>query len=291
MDVELRLTRAIDQFSSSELQIAKNREGPVFVSRETENMFILTANLTGLGYKRGNIKIDINEAGNQITIAGEKQVQETIMVGIRVYKKDIVIKSFKKSFRIPDEVILDKIIAKFNDIDAVLTITMPKKFQGIRGYGIVEVNDQEIGKKSLETLQVADDESKEQRGLENAEGTRTGEQRENEELEREKSKGKEKVVEKQEVSEGFETGESSDSNPTTKQVGSYDDNQGHGKDEVGAGECQEGDGNFAKKGGAEEPEKKSLICAPIVAGSAILISLVVFVFHMIKNKTPSKKRD
>lgn len=278
MDVELRLTRVIDQFSSAELQISKDRDGPVFVSRETDNMFILTANLSG--YKRGNIKIDINEAGNQIAIRGEKPVQETIMVGIRVYKQDIVIKSFKKAFRIPDGVILDKIFAKFHDNDSVLTITMPKKFQGIRGHGILEVKDQEIGKEGSGTLQIAEDDSKEQRKLDNAEAT-SGEVRKNEVFERERMKGKEKVVVKQETSERFEVGEPSYLKPMANQIAGKDDEQVHEKEEVGAGASE----------GAEEPEKKSLICAPIVAGSAILISLVVFVFHMIRNNNHPKKRD
>lgn len=49
MEVELglKLTKCVDEFTSTDLHIAKDRTGPLFVSNETETMFILTAHLKG----------------------------------------------------------------------------------------------------------------------------------------------------------------------------------------------------------------------------------------------------
>lgn len=49
MEVELglKLTKSLDEFASADLRIVKGRSGPLFISRETEIMFILTAHLKG----------------------------------------------------------------------------------------------------------------------------------------------------------------------------------------------------------------------------------------------------
>lgn len=80
------------------------------------------------------------------------------MVGWKVYKKDTETKGFKKVFRIPDGVILDKIKAKFNEDESTLTITMPKQVKGIRGDAIEEIEEkQELVKEGSGNLQVVDE--------------------------------------------------------------------------------------------------------------------------------------
>ncbi|XP_048437132.1 ESF1 homolog [Pyrus x bretschneideri] len=145
MDLELGLKIAHsvdDHVSSTNFWIAKDKSGPIFVSKETETMFILTAHLNG--YRREHVYIDINEDGSQIGISGEKPVQEKVMSGWIMYKKEVEMRGFRKVFRIPDGVVLDRIKAKFNVHESTLTIVMPKSVKGIRGVEIEEVKEDEV---------------------------------------------------------------------------------------------------------------------------------------------------
>lgn len=74
------------------------------------------------GYEKKDIKIDINEDGNRITISGEKPN-----------------KGFQKTFIIPEGVALDKVKARFDQGESRLTIRMPKLVKGmVPGVGIEE---------------------------------------------------------------------------------------------------------------------------------------------------------
>lgn len=96
------------------------------------------------GYRRENVGIKINEDGTQISISGEKQVQEMVMLGWKMQKQEVELRRFIKAFRIPSGVDLDRIKAKFRNEESVLTISMPKSAKGIRGVGIVEVKEEEV---------------------------------------------------------------------------------------------------------------------------------------------------
>ncbi|XP_021820429.1 meiosis-specific nuclear structural protein 1-like [Prunus avium] len=155
MDLELRLkvTHTMDDHvSSANFRIAKDNSDPLFVSKETETTFVLTGHLKG--YRRQHIEIDINEDGTQIAISGKKPVQEKVMIGWMMYKKEVEIGSFRKVFRIPDGVVLDRIKAKFKEHESTLTIVMPKSEKGIREVEIEEVKDDGVDK-GLETQQMA----------------------------------------------------------------------------------------------------------------------------------------
>ncbi|XP_008237571.1 PREDICTED: intracellular protein transport protein USO1-like [Prunus mume] len=155
MDLELRLkiTQTMDDHvSSANFRIAKDNSDPLFVSKETETTFVLTGHLKG--YRRQHIEIDINEDGTQIAISGKKPVQEKVMIRRIMYKKEVEIGSFRKVFRIPDGVVLDRIKAKFKEHESTLTIVMPKSEKGIREVGIEEVKDDGVDK-GLETQQMA----------------------------------------------------------------------------------------------------------------------------------------
>ncbi|KAJ1424988.1 HSP20-like chaperone [Sesbania bispinosa] len=102
MEVELGLkitTTRDDTISISDFQFAKDRAGPVFLSKETDSMFTLTAHLKG--YKKENIDININKDGTKISVSGEKEVQEMQMIP---FKKELKTKGFRKKFKIPDGV-------------------------------------------------------------------------------------------------------------------------------------------------------------------------------------------
>ncbi|XP_043691444.1 microtubule-associated protein futsch-like [Telopea speciosissima] len=154
LELGLKITRTRDDLTS-EIRIIKDRAGPLFLSRETETMFVLTAHLKG--FKRERIKIAINEDGNQIAISGEKSIQEMVMVKWIMYKKEAEIREFRKAFWIPDGIILDQIKAKFNEEDSILTIVMPKKTRGIRGIEIEEVKQENSDGETSERDDVQDD--------------------------------------------------------------------------------------------------------------------------------------
>ncbi|GMP79824.1 hypothetical protein CsSME_00035188 [Camellia sinensis var. sinensis] len=156
LELGLKISRNVDDLTTANLVIAKDRAGPVFVSRETDTMFILTAHLKG--YKREYIKIEINEDGTQIAINGEKPVQETVMVGWKVYKNEIEMRGFKKVFKIPDGVNLDKIKARFKEEESTLTISMPKLVKGISGIRVEEVEEVEAARASPESSRVTESE-------------------------------------------------------------------------------------------------------------------------------------
>ncbi|KAF5467746.1 hypothetical protein F2P56_011966 [Juglans regia] len=161
MDVEfgLKLTKTMDDLASfADFQLSKGRAGPVFLSREDVNMFILTVHLRG--FKKENINIKISEDGTQITVHAEKPVQQTVMIGRMVHKEWTELKVFRKVFKIPDGVVLDLIKAGFKEEGSILTIIMPKQEKGIHGVGVEEVMEEEVGRvtaKSEREVVVADE--------------------------------------------------------------------------------------------------------------------------------------
>ncbi|GFP80170.1 17.6 kDa class i heat shock protein 1 [Phtheirospermum japonicum] len=253
MELGLKLTRAADDFTSY-FQISKDRAGPLFLSKETDAMYILTAHLKG--YERRNIKIDINEDGTLIAISGERQVKETLMVGWKVEKKDTVIKGFKKVFKIPDGVILDKIKATYNyEYESTLTITMPKKVKGIRGTSIEEIeekHDRELVKEGSSNLQIVD---------ENANNHIAG--------------TSDQEIDKNDVKEIKE-----DQNDVEPEQDVHEIINSRVRDDEN------------EERNESQPAKRCKMCIPIVAGSTLLLSFIVFVFQMIRSKNQtSRKRD
>lgn len=73
-------------------------------------------------------------------MSGEKEVQEMQMIP---FKKEMKTKGFAKKFRIPEGVVLDRIRAKYKEVDAVLTIVMPKMELGKGMREIEEVLERE----------------------------------------------------------------------------------------------------------------------------------------------------
>lgn len=306
------------------------------------------------GYKRGNIKIDINEDGTSIAISGERQVKETVMVGWKVYKKDTETKGFKKVFRIPDGVILDKIKAKFNEDESTLTITMPKQVKGIRGTAIEEIEEkQELVKEGTGNLQVVD-EKVQKTGTLNQEKDELGQARNGEEdrndempsetdimehpVSRQKDKGHEEdlneyemietspgletkihkeepetqktVAEIQEITERqqdqeLELAESLGTTQLAKQDEQVNNNQVPDKADDNQEEEEEKERPSADELHEEVPEtqpgtvqegehkpraKRCKMCIPLVAGSTILLSFVVFVFQIMRSKNQTSRR-
>ncbi|XAR49658.1 hypothetical protein NMG60_11032924 [Bertholletia excelsa] len=254
MDLKLGLkisNRVVDDF---DLLIAKSPSAPVFKSQETDTLFILSAHLKG--YRRGQIKIDINDDGTQILVMGEKLVQEVVMVGTAVHKKETVKWGFRKAFKIPAGVVLDKIKARFNDEESVLTISMPKLVKGVWGIKVEEVKEEEIQRGN--SLEIRPN------------GTAETEAWKQEEYKRPTNEGIKEKVNETEASR-------------TKQLKDQDEEIPKGEDEVA------GVSGMTDQA-SQVPQKGSKICAPVVAGSAILVSIIVFVIHFIRTKNPTSKR-
>ncbi|CAH1446114.1 unnamed protein product [Lactuca virosa] len=106
----------------------KDETDPVFITQQTDSMFILKSHLKG--YDRSNIKIEINEDGSRITISGKNPVSQ-----------EEIIKGFQKTFTIPEGVVLDKVKARFDQDESRLIIRMPKSVHGIVGIGIQELEN------------------------------------------------------------------------------------------------------------------------------------------------------
>ncbi|XP_009616412.1 uncharacterized protein LOC107781517 [Nicotiana tabacum] len=335
MELGLKLTRAADEFSSTEFQFAKDRAGSLFQSTETDTMFILSVHLKG--YTKKNIKIDINEEGTIIAIRGEKLVQETVMVGWKLVKKDVEIRKFSKAFKIPDGVILDKIKARYDEEKSILTIEMPKKVKGILGIEFVEVEEDELITRqgTSEDLSIVADKIPKKvtfkddmdKPTSSADSESTKKEEENQEKEKKEIEEKidlassirkpreevEKHVVKDEVTkmekELMPKIESNiKGNDTIQEIREPQSNQLGGdktestssrdepKDDQDSERAngileKEEDGEISRKReGDNVPKKSSKICVPIVAGSALILSLVVFVIHLIRTKNQSGKR-
>ncbi|XP_073305376.1 uncharacterized protein [Primulina huaijiensis] len=348
LELGIKLARVADEFTS-DFQISKDHAGPLFFSRETEAMFILTSHLHG--YRRGNIKIDINEDGTLITVSGERQVKETVIVGWKVHKKDTETTAFKKAFKIPANVNLDMIKAKYNDDESTLTISMPKKVKGIQGISVEEVKEvAELAREGSGSLQIWDEKvaKNETSDQENNEITKSGEPEdsgENEVTQEEMPKKETKSVlgseaggdRLQDEVHGFHgkvVTEETNSLPSEqskvprvetdmpkqelKNENTEDDTRERIEPKIDLGtmhvkneaqneneeildkeserhtkeeEVQEAEAGRGEEGVPKQGSKRCKMCTPIVAaGSAILLSLVVFVIHVTRSKNQTRKR-
>ncbi|KAL0665271.1 hypothetical protein Bca4012_102109 [Brassica carinata] len=143
LELGLKITRARDNdvSSSTDFKVSRDSLGQLWHSRETDYVFILALRLKG--FKKDGIDTEINKEGDMITIRGRKKVEEMVLVKWVKWRKESEIKEFKKVFRIPDIVNLDKIKARFDEEDGTLTVTFPKKVKGITGLKIEEVEEAE----------------------------------------------------------------------------------------------------------------------------------------------------
>ncbi|KAF3635452.1 putative cellulose synthase A catalytic subunit 2 [UDP-forming] [Capsicum annuum] len=265
MDWGSKVTRVADEFASNELpQFLRDRAGLFFLSTETDTMFILTAYLKG--YTRGNIKMDIIEEGTKMVVACEKPVQETVAIGSKVIKKDVAIRKFTKVFKIPVGVILDQIKTNLNEEASILTITMPKRVTGILGTGIQEVEEAEFSSASPESGYQKEQVSQETE-MQFA-GFPTYVPKAHEEVE--KQGAKDEVPRRETEKPKAEPNRQKDDKVCEKANGIKEEEKRREEDKL--------------------PEGRSKICVPVIAGSAVILSLVVFVIHFMRKKNQSRKR-
>ncbi|CAN6845532.1 unnamed protein product [Brassica oleracea var. botrytis] len=155
LELGMKITRTKDDVSSSTaFRVSRDAFGQVSLSLETESVFILTLHLKG--FKKKGIDIDINEEGDRITISGRKKVEEMVLIKWVEWKKETEIQEFKKVFKIPNIVNLDKIKARFSEEDETLTVTFPKKLKGITGLKIEEEEEEKTEPEEEETEEITE---------------------------------------------------------------------------------------------------------------------------------------
>ncbi|CDY45945.1 BnaA02g17710D [Brassica napus] len=147
LELGLKVTRTREDVSSSvDFRFSKDPFGPLVLSQETDSRFIIIIHLKG--FKKEGIEIEINKEGDRITIRGRKPVEEMVMIRWMAWRNEVEMRAFRKKFLIPDVVDLDKIKARFDDDDATLTITMPKRVKGISGFNL-EQAEEEVEEESV----------------------------------------------------------------------------------------------------------------------------------------------
>ncbi|XP_058188713.1 uncharacterized protein LOC131306470 isoform X2 [Rhododendron vialii] len=322
MEIELGLTisHAVDDFTPSADHLYH------VVCRETDSMFILTAQIKG--YEGEHVEIVINEDGTRMAIRAQKPFLENWTVGWKMHTVK------RKVFKIPDAVILDKIKAMFNEEVSVLTILMPKAMKGICGIGVEEVKeDQGIG--TVGSTRVVHDQVSEEKGNESppplvqkdqvVEGStddeilRVQRKTEGEESEREEcprgitatkedkscheinkidTSGPKQVTdvvkevegEKEMKKRGNEEKEQEQKDDVEEQNGLEKIREEVCHDDPPEREKEKSLGDEATQGN-QPPEKRSMICAPVIAGSAFLVSIIVLVIHLKRKKNPPRKSE
>jgi len=160
------------------------------------------------------------------------------------WKKETEIQEFKKVFKIPNIVNLDKIKARFSEEDETLTVTFPKKLKGITGLKIEEEEEEKTEPEEEETEEITEpDEEKTEEIAEPEEEIK--EETIPEEEEEEKIE-EEMVEEEEETKDHEEEPEEKESKPKKK--------------------------------------KRKKFCFPCVAGSTLLMSIIVFIIQLIQSR-------
>ncbi|CAA7013502.1 unnamed protein product [Microthlaspi erraticum] len=249
LELGLKITRTKDDVSSStDFRVSGDSSGQLSLSRETDSVFFLILHLKG--FKKEGIDIEINKEGNLIKIRGRKKLEEMVLVKWVEWKKGTEVKEFKKVFRIPEMVKLDKIKARFNEEDGTLTVTLPKKVKGILGLKIEE--EEEITEEKTEP-----------------EAEKTEEITEPEEEIKEETKPEEKEAEEEEPKSEEEAEEPK-----------MEEEEEKIEEEIMEEEIEE----RIEEDSKPRRKKRKKCCFPFVAGSTLLMSIIVFIIQLIQSK-------
>lgn len=230
----------------------------------------------------------------------EKAVEEMVISDWSVQKKEMEMRGFIKAFRIPSGIVLDRIKAMFNDRDSVLTISMLKSVKGIRGEQIKEVK--ELIDESRQGL-IAKKNEDSRRDVKTSG------------LEDKPNKGKEfeeEIAKTSSQERVFEDQATKQEDQLKSEIKSSDGNNRQEEEEGGSEEGKleqklDGDGekesdkiveadqscnskqeeitNNKMVNNNEESSRKIKLCSPcLLAGSSILVSLVILAIHWLRSK-------
>lgn len=92
---------------------------PSFDVKETADAYVFTADMPGIRKE----DLDIQLAGNRLTISGKREVESSGQEG-RVYSQERSYGTFSRSFSLPEEVESGKVAAELRD--GVLHLMVPK---------------------------------------------------------------------------------------------------------------------------------------------------------------------
>ena len=105
---------------------------PAVDVKETDKAYILEADLPGLTEK----DVDVRVEGNTLTLSSHKE-EERKEEHEGYLRRERYSRSFRRSFRLPEDVDKDKINARFQK--GVLTLTMPRTGEKREGGRSIEV--------------------------------------------------------------------------------------------------------------------------------------------------------
>ncbi|GFZ09943.1 hypothetical protein Acr_21g0005420 [Actinidia rufa] len=281
-DLGTNFSKILDDFTSAELPMDRDRAGPLFTSRETDTMFILTAHLKG--YTRENIEVEMTEDKARILASGKKPVQETVMAGSKVYKQGIVMREFRKAFKIPNE-----------------------KVKGMmRGISVEEVDKEVVDKRTSKTLQITtygvEKEIEPPKIVEDKEEKPSGKLIPRGESEMEMG-GKE--LERQDKTRAIIKPKEEKNGKELNQIEASREKKFEDKDQEVCGKeelPERGNENEREQESAlrnlpdeeacegETKKKCKKLCVPMMVGSAFFVSVTVLVIHLMREKTPQRKK-
>lgn len=101
------------------LQSNRSAWTPALDVAETDNEYVLTADLPGISKK--DVKVELNDGF--LSLSGER-MENTENNSGNYHRRERRFGTFERSFRLPEEVMEDKITAKFKD--GQLVVTLPK---------------------------------------------------------------------------------------------------------------------------------------------------------------------
>lgn len=114
-----RLFRSMVEDSTREASFYKGSWNPAVDISEDKDNFHLNIDLPGLDKKDVNVRFE----DGLLTITGEKRAEKEEK-DVNYHRVERSYGKFERSFRVPSQVMADKIDAKFNK--GVLTVTLPK---------------------------------------------------------------------------------------------------------------------------------------------------------------------
>lgn len=114
-----RFSDIMDEFFNDAVATRQSSFAPRINISENEKQFLIDVEIPGIDKK----DIDVSLENRQLTISGERKM-ETESNGTRFHRVETHYGSFTRSFRLPESVDEESIVAKYNN--GILNITIDK---------------------------------------------------------------------------------------------------------------------------------------------------------------------
>ncbi len=121
-DLERKLLGAVELPKNNSKEVANvNSFVPSVNTREDDKAYLIEVDLPGI--KKEDIKVNIDQENNTLTISGERKFKDEIKKE-DYYKIESSYGKFMRTFSLPDNINIDDIGAKTED--GILHLTLPK---------------------------------------------------------------------------------------------------------------------------------------------------------------------